>query len=301
MGPPTNLYVIVSWVLDDDYEREGLGEPEVYTDKSAANLAARDLMYRYADQLNPLGDRSEYEYHHNLDDEGLYRGTMEGGPHGHVAVEMCVYKVRLNQPGTRKTAKRPMDGEGNWPDTDFKDKESNTGGEFVSDDEPEEELVNPKKSTTNKRTSPASNTKPATKSAPKPPAKPKVTRKRIPEGIPSCLEGVKLLFTGTFDTMDRVTSIATANKYGAEVVTKLEDTDYIVTGQRIGPKKAQVINELELETINEQEFFDILENGVSDEKRERMANKRKADEEEAPEETKRPKAAASARKKRAKR
>ncbi|KAJ3474521.1 hypothetical protein NLG97_g9809 [Lecanicillium saksenae] len=83
--------------------------------------------------------------------------------------------------------------------------------------------------------------------------------------------------------MDRVTSIATAKKYGGDVVTKLEDTDYIVLGDRAGPKKLQVINELELETITEEEFFEILENGVSEEKRERMENKRKADEEEEPE------------------
>lgn len=108
-------------------------------------------------------------------------------------------------------------------------------------------------------------------------------RKTIPKGIPGCLEGVKILFTGTFETMDRNTSIATAKKYGADVVTKLEDTDYIVLGFRAGPKKLETINELELETITEQQFFDILEGGLSQDKKERMANKRKADEEEEPE------------------
>jgi NAD-dependent DNA ligase len=103
-------------------------------------------------------------------------------------------------------------------------------------------------------------------------------RKTIPEGKPGCLEGVKILFTGTL-TMDRNTSVATAIKYGGEVVTKLEDTDYIVLGLRAGPKKLQVINELELETITEDEFFQILEDGVSEEKRQRMAARRRADEE----------------------
>lgn len=111
-------------------------------------------------------------------------------------------------------------------------------------------------------------------------------RKTIPKGIPGCLEGVKILFTGTFETMDRNTSIATAKKYGADVVSKLEDTDYIVLGFRAGPKKLEVINELELETITEQQFFDILEGGLSEDKKERMANKRKADEEEEPDEHK---------------
>jgi BRCT domain type II-containing protein len=102
----------------------------------------------------------------------------------------------------------------------------------------------------------------------------------IPKGKPNCLEGLRILFTGTFAAMDRKTSVATAIKYGAEVVTRLEDTDYIVVGLRAGPKKLQVINEMELETINEEEFFDLLKNGVSEEKRERMAARRAADEAE---------------------
>ncbi len=134
---------------------------------------------------------------------------------------------------------------------------------------------------------PKSSTKPSAKTGGKrsiPTIKTAANRKTIPEGLPNCLRDVKLLFTGTFETMDRVTSIATAKKYGAEVVTKLEDTDYIVVGLRAGAKKLQVINELELETISEEEFFEILEHGVSEEKRERMANRRRADEEEEPEE-----------------
>ncbi len=130
MVSPTTLYVITSWIWDDDYDKEGLHEPEIYSTKSAANMAARELMNRYADLLNPFGDPDEYDFCHNLDDEGLYRGklshsetvggleasselteigTLEGGPGGHVAVEMCVYKVGLNQPSARKTAKRPAE------------------------------------------------------------------------------------------------------------------------------------------------------------------------------------------------
>lgn len=49
-------------------------------------------------------------------------------------------------------------------------------------------------------------------------------RKQIPDGIPNALEGLKILFTGTFDAMDRKTSVETAETYGATVVKKLEDT-----------------------------------------------------------------------------
>ncbi|XWW97572.1 hypothetical protein V2A60_005556 [Cordyceps javanica] len=57
--------------------------------------------------------------------------------------------------------------------------------------------------------------------------------------------------------MDRVTSIATASKYGARRRDQARGTpDYVVLGDRAGgPGKLQVINELELETITEDEFF----------------------------------------------
>lgn len=42
----------------------------------------------------------------------------------------------------------------------------------------------------------------------------------------NALAGIKLLFTGTLE-MDRSTCNDTAKKYGAKVVSKLEDTDYI--------------------------------------------------------------------------
>lgn len=76
MVPARALYAITTWVWDDDYEKEGLQEPEIYDDKAAANTAARHLMRRLADRLNPFGDRDEYNFEDNLDDEGLYRGAL---------------------------------------------------------------------------------------------------------------------------------------------------------------------------------------------------------------------------------
>jgi BRCT domain type II-containing protein len=199
-----------------------------------------------------------------------------------------IYKVGLNQASTRRTAKRIPDDDDAKPSEDKnEDEDDETDGDDDDEDgdgdgDIDMDVPQPRRSaaTTKRKETPVSHSAP----------KPKVLRKTIPVGIPDCLDGVKLLFTGTFETMDRVTSIATAKKYGADVVTKLEDTDYIVTGQRIGPKKAKIINELELETIDEQEFFYILENGVSEDKRQRMANKRSADEAEAPEVEMKPKA-----------
>lgn len=196
---------------------------------------------------------------------------------------MCVYRVLLNKPNTKTTPKLPIN------DTGLERVEDDPGGHDhgVADDddndeeekkEKEEEDVEPESSKSKSKTKPQRTKSNSIKAALNP-----ANRKTIPKGKRNCLADVKILFTGTFNTMDRVTSIATAKKYGADVVTKLEDTDYIVLGDRAGPKKLQVINELELETITEDEFFDILENGVSAEKRERMNNKRWADAEEGPE------------------
>lgn len=196
------------------------------------------------------------------------------GFHGHVAANVCIHKVALNKPSSSKTSKTPLDyNKYKWVTEDGEEDEDNDDEE--DEEEEEEEPETPKKAAkpAPKKTK-SNNIKAALNPA---------SRKTIPKGKPNCLRGVKILFTGTFNTMDRVTSIATAKKYGADVITKLEDTDYIVLGDRAGPKKLQVINELELETITEEEFFDILESGVSDDKRERMENKRKADEEEEPE------------------
>jgi len=88
---------------------------------------------------------------------------------------------------------------------------------------------------------------------------------------------VKLLFTGTFDAMDRDTSKATAVKYGAKVITKLEDTDYIVLGVKAGQKKLDEIEAKGLETVDEAGFYELLQNGIPDEKRERMEAKAEAE------------------------
>lgn len=214
---------------------------------------------------------------------------------------MCIYKIALNKASTRETAKRPLDhAKHAWEDEDGEDDDGEDEEDDGEDEEEEEEAEEPKKRKTAKPPPPPTPKRVKSNSI-KAALNPAGSRKTIPKGKPGCLAGVKLLFTGTFQTMDRVTSIATARRYGGEVVSKLEDTDYVVLGDRAGPKKLQVINELELETLTEGEFFGILEaGGVGDAKRERMANKRRADEAERPGEDGRPVKAAKTAKGRAK-
>lgn len=219
---------------------------------------------------------------------------------------MCIYKIVLNKASTRERAKRPLDHakhaweDGDGQDDDGQDDDGQDDDGQDEEEEEEEKAEGPKKRKTAKPPPPPTPNRVKVNSI-KAALNPAGSRKTIPEGQPDCLAGVRLLFTGTFQTMDRVTSIATARRYGGEVVSKLEDTDYVVLGDRAGPKKLQVINELELETITEGEFFGMLKaGGVGDAKRQRVANKRRADEVERPGEDRRPVKAAKTAKGRAK-
>ena len=87
------------------------------------------------------------------------------------------------------------------------------------------------------------------------------SRKKQPEGRPDALGGLKVLFTGTLETIDRATAKKTAEKHGAKVTAKLEDTDYVILGTNPGPKKVEEIEEKGLKTISEQEFLDMLKTG----------------------------------------
>ncbi|RYP05760.1 hypothetical protein DL764_003577 [Monosporascus ibericus] len=309
-APERSLYAVTSYTWDDQYWLEGLQPPEVYASAAAANQAARGMMAWYAKVLNELGNSDEFDFQHNEDQEcgdvGLYNGRLIW-KEAHTAAEIRVFRVDGPE-GTGeareargKTGRRTEgrvkvesvsddgDGDGN---ADANDDDRNGNDD---DEEEEENEGDAEPAPTRKRTLPQRSKAPtrsstsatgsgkgkskATTAPAKTAVQPSTYRKKIPEGKPNCLKGLKILFTGTFETMDRKTSIATAIKYGAEVITKLEDTDYIVVGLRAGPKKLQEISEKELETISEEEFFQILENGVGREKRERMAARRRADEE----------------------
>lgn len=62
----------------------------------------------------------------------------------------------------------------------------------------------------------------------------------------------------------------------------MEDTDYIIMGTKAGPNKIAEIKEKDLETVDEEGFFDLLRDGVPDSKRARMAANAAADDAEAP-------------------
>lgn len=295
-GASAPLYVVTSSIWDHEQMAESLQQPEVYHDLDTANDSAKLMMNRYSEKLKLPKGLKNWNSHHHSGSDGSYFGVLAGGLNGHIGARVKVFKTaapgssvpeadntdvimkdesvnemvkdeedsdtKIEAEDAEETTKIEADEEG----VEVQDNEE--APKVEEDDEQEEEEKKPVRRAKMKKTA----------------IVPATHRKKIPEGKPNCLQDLKLLFTGTFETMDRKTSIATAIKYGGQVVSKLEDTDYIVLGTRAGPKKLQEINEKELETITEEEFFQILVNGVSKEKRDRMAARQAADDEEEPKE-----------------
>lgn len=290
------LYAVTSFIWDHEQMAESLQQPEVYHDLDTANESAKIMMNRYSEKLKLPKGLKNWNSHHHTGSDGSYFGVLAGGLNGHIGARVKVFKtaapggslpeaasngVVMKDEGADEVVKNEEDSDTKIEAEDAEETTKIEGDEEAAqvqhdeeaakveeDDEKEEEEKKPVRRAKMKKTA----------------VVPATHRKKIPAGLPNCLEGLKLLFTGTFETMDRKTSIATAIQYGGQVVSKLEDTDYIVLGTRAGPKKLQEINEKELETITEEEFFQILEKGVSKEKRDRMAARQAADDDEEPKE-----------------
>nr|OQO19108.1 hypothetical protein B0A51_13483 [Rachicladosporium sp. CCFEE 5018]OQO30811.1 hypothetical protein B0A51_01472 [Rachicladosporium sp. CCFEE 5018] len=89
----------------------------------------------------------------------------------------------------------------------------------------------------------------------------KDARKTIPQGVPNALGGLTILFTGTFE-LDRKSCEAAAVKYGATLSKKIADCDYVILGAKPGPKKLVEIDDDNIKTATESEFFEwVVEGG----------------------------------------
>lgn len=58
--------------------------------------------------------------------------------------------------------------------------------------------------------------------------------------------------------MDRKTCEQTVTMYGGQFVTKVAESDFVVLGNKPGPKKLEEINDGGLTTMTEEEFFNRI-------------------------------------------
>ncbi|KAK7932566.1 RFC1-like protein [Apiospora marii] len=294
-GASAPLYVVTSSIWDHEQMAESLQQPEVYHDLDTANESAKLMMNRYSEKLKLPKGTKNWNSHHHSGSDGSYFGVLAGGSNGHIGARVKVFKtaasgdavtgassneVAMKAEGEEEMVKDEEDSDTKIEAEDAEETTKIEGEEEAAQVQDDEEVAKAEEDDEQEEEK-----KPVRRAKMKKTAViPATHRKKIPEGLPDCLKDLKLLFTGTFETMDRKTSIATAIKYGGQVVSKLEDTNYIVLGTRAGPKKLQEINEKELDTISEEEFFQILEKGVPKEKRDRMAAQQAADDKEEPKE-----------------
>jgi hypothetical protein len=89
------VYAITCITRGDIPELDGVQQPEVYTTLAAANNGAMEMMTRFAEIMNPLGDLDEWETHHKEHGNGLFYGELSRGPGGHLAAEIKVWKVGM--------------------------------------------------------------------------------------------------------------------------------------------------------------------------------------------------------------
>jgi BRCT domain type II-containing protein len=81
--------------------------------------------------------------------------------------------------------------------------------------------------------------------------------------------------------MGSKTAEATAKKYGANAVSKLENADYIVVGKKPGDKQAAKIADSEAIQLTEEQFVDLIVTGLP-ERFKRLADEGEEAEEERP-------------------
>lgn len=83
--------------------------------------------------------------------------------------------------------------------------------------------------------------------------------KEIPEGAENCLSGLKFVFTGVLETLQREVGQNLVKRYGGQIMSApSKNTSYVVLGTDAGPKKLETIAKLAIKTINEDGLFELI-------------------------------------------
>ncbi|KAF2716795.1 hypothetical protein K431DRAFT_289081 [Polychaeton citri CBS 116435] len=270
-----DVFIVTHCVLDSQQDDPcGTIAVSAYNSVDAANDAAHAL----TEQVTASNATSHVD--EDTEDGGMVLLKIRNSA-GNILAEVKVSQTTVLDSAPSKTKGKATDaqsaGKSNKKTSSSKSKAPPPEDEDEALDEDDDELDKPA-------------TKISASSKPSAVKKSSESRKQVADGRYGALAGVRILFTGTLQ-MDRNTCKKTAEEYGAQVISRLEDTDYIVLGTKAGPKKLEVIRENDLETISEEEFLELLQTGVPTDKRARMASKRAADEAEGPPAKKRSKKA----------
>ncbi|KAK0205975.1 purine nucleotide binding protein [Desarmillaria ectypa] len=104
--------------------------------------------------------------------------------------------------------------------------------------------------------------------------------KDIPDGQPDCLMGLSFVFTGELSSFSREEATDMAKRFGGRVVGQPSSrTDFVVLGDNAGPSKLAAIAKHKINTLNEDEFLNLIAtrkgpgNGKVDEKMKKKMEK----------------------------
>ncbi|KAK2465145.1 hypothetical protein APHAL10511_002837 [Amanita phalloides] len=83
--------------------------------------------------------------------------------------------------------------------------------------------------------------------------------KSVPEGEPNCLAGLAFVFTGELSSLTRDDAIDAAKRYGGRVTLQPSSkTSFVILGDNAGPAKLAAIKKHGLQTLNEDEFLNLI-------------------------------------------
>jgi replication factor C subunit 1 len=85
--------------------------------------------------------------------------------------------------------------------------------------------------------------------------------KEIPVGEENCLEGLTFVFTGELSSISRDDASDLVKRYGGRVTSgPSHKTSYLIVGEGAGESKLAKVHEWGVQTLDEDQFFDMIRN-----------------------------------------
>lgn len=88
---------------------------------------------------------------------------------------------------------------------------------------------------------------------------PMAGRKEIPDGEPSCLEGLTFVITGVLESLEREDASDLIKKYGGKVTSAVSGkTSFVLAGSEPGDSKIKTSKEKNVKVVDENYLFDLI-------------------------------------------